>query len=147
MNERPLVVDASVAVKWLIPEPGRAAAVELLDAWLARKVELIAPSLMMTEVANTLSKRCRQNFMDPATAQQLFDVFESNAPALMESPNQLRLALTLSLRHRISLWDSVYLALAIERTADLITADQRFYRSVARHYPFVRMLVGAYSGS
>jgi predicted nucleic acid-binding protein len=140
MNGPPMVVDASVAVKWLLPEPGRREAVELLDAWIGRTVELIAPPLVMMEVANALSKRCRQNFLNEAKARELFEVFESSAPTLVDSPSQVSVALALSLRHRISLWDSVYLAAALERNANLVTADARFHRAIYRHYPLVTMI-------
>lgn len=134
------VVDASIAVKWLLPEPGRAAALALLDLSRAGRVELIAPALILMEVANVLAKRCRQKYFDQSKADQLFTAFESNAPAIVELPNQSRLAFMLSLERHISLWDSVYLALALGRDAKLLTADERFYRAVSRYYPLATLV-------
>jgi predicted nucleic acid-binding protein len=47
-----VVVDASVVVKWFIPEQGHANARELLLAARDRRVDLHAPDLLLAEVAN-----------------------------------------------------------------------------------------------
>ena len=133
-------IDSSVAVKWLLPEPGRAEAVRLLDEYEAGTADLIAPRLISEEVASALSKRCRRKEMTAARAEAMFRLFDLRRPRIVDAPGHLEMALGLSLRHHVSLWDALYLALAIERRADLITADQRLFRSVARHYPFVRLL-------
>jgi predicted nucleic acid-binding protein len=65
-------------------------------------------------------------------------LFLEKTPVLLDQ--SIAEALALALRHQISFWDSLYLALAINQRADLITADQRLYRSVSRHYPFVKLL-------
>ncbi len=139
-DRRIIVVDASVAVKWLLPEPGREAAAHLLDLYESEQVDLIAPTLIQLEVANVLSKRCRQRRLDRAMADTLFAAFQLRAPRLIETPDLLRRSLELSLRHAASFWDCVYLALAIESRADLVTADRRFYRSVERYYPFTSLI-------
>ena len=132
------VVDASVAVKWLLPEPGRDEAAKLLDQFESEQIDLIAPPLIRIEVANTLSKRCRQHLLDRKIAEALFDSFELRTPMLVERP--LRRALRLSLDLQISLWDSAYLALAMDYRTTLWTADRRLYRSVHRHYPFTSLI-------
>jgi predicted nucleic acid-binding protein len=60
-----IVVDASVAVKWLLPEPGGAAAQELL----ASEERLVAPSLIRTEVAAALARRARFGEIEPRDAE------------------------------------------------------------------------------
>lgn len=132
------VIDSSVVVKWLLPEPGRADALRLLDHYEAGIADLIAPRLLTEEVASALSKRCRRREMTPAQAEKMFRLFDLRSPILVDT--HVGMALHLSVKHQISLWDAFYLALAIEKRADLITADHRLYRSVARHYPFVRLL-------
>jgi len=51
------VVDASVVLKWFLPEPDSAAADLLLEKFLNDEVELLAPDLMLVEAANALWKR------------------------------------------------------------------------------------------
>ena len=53
---RTLVVDASVAVKWVIPEAGAADALSL-----RRQAKLISPDLLLAECANILWKKVRRN--------------------------------------------------------------------------------------
>ena len=53
------VVDASVVLKWFLPEPDSAAADFLLEQFLNDEVELIAPDLILLETANALWKRVR----------------------------------------------------------------------------------------
>jgi predicted nucleic acid-binding protein len=134
------VVDASVAVKWVVFEQGRESAVDLLTLYEAGAVDLRAPRLIVEEVASALSKLFRRKLLSAAEAEFAYRKFEARKPKLVEDLNLVGAAFALSLRHQISVWDCLYLALAIDRRADLITADQRFYRSVARYYPFVKLL-------
>ncbi|TAN22559.1 MAG: PIN domain-containing protein [Acidobacteria bacterium] len=67
-----------------------------------------------------------------------FDLIRLRCPELVEP--DVDTAFRLALQRQISLWDAIYLALALERRCDLITADRRLYRTLAPHYPFVKML-------
>ncbi len=49
-------------------------------------------------------------------------------------------ALALSLKHHLSLWDSIYLSLAIKHGAELVTADERLARSIRRHYAATKLI-------
>jgi predicted nucleic acid-binding protein len=134
------VVDSCVVIKWILPEPGRTDAVRLLDAFEAGAEDLIAPQLLMDEIASALSKRCRRRQLTARQAAGAFRMLELRHPLLVAGPALITSAFALSIRHQLSYWDSVYLALAIERRCDLVTADRRFYSRVQRHYPFVSLL-------
>ena len=62
-----IVVDASVIVKWFVPEVHSAAARKWLDA----SHDYIAPDLMFPEVGNTLWKKVREGELAPEDAQRL----------------------------------------------------------------------------
>lgn len=49
-----VVVDASLAVKWIVREPGSNEALGLLEKWIRAGVALSAPPLLLYEVANVL---------------------------------------------------------------------------------------------
>jgi predicted nucleic acid-binding protein len=119
---------------------GRSEAVSLLSLYGADRIDLAAPRLIVHEVASALSKLSRRRKISSVQADYAFRSFDLYRPRLVGDLDLASPALALSLLHQMSYWDCLYLALAIERRADLITADRRFYRSVARHYPFVRML-------
>lgn len=135
-----LIVDASVVLKWVLPEPDRDEAVRLLDAYEAEEADLIAPRVLMEEVGSALSKRCRRKELSESQARKAWHLIEIRQPLLVDEPALLPTALDLSLDYQLSFWDSLYLALAIAERCDLITADQRFYNAGRRHYPFFRLL-------
>jgi predicted nucleic acid-binding protein len=59
---------------------------------------------------------------------------------LFDTRSLLPRALQLSLDHQLSLWDCVYLALALEHACPVVTADRRLFRAgVARHRSIVRL--------
>lgn len=59
---RTLVVDASVAIKWVVEEPGTAVAVAV------RRHRLCAPDLLVAECANILWKKVRRRELDEVEA-------------------------------------------------------------------------------
>lgn len=123
-----MIVDASVAVKWLIEEEGSAAAIALLG-----REDLSAPMLLHSEVANAIWKKARRGEFsdDPELAllpEHLADVVRTHD----ETPMIGRaLALAMELDHPV--YDCVYLALAEALDTDLVTADTRFLRKLSGH--------------
>ena len=132
-----LIVDASVAVKWVVDEPDAEAAEALLEQRLA------APTLWLAEAANALWTKCRRKDI---TEQEVHDGCRMLAQAPVTRieldpllPTAARLALELG--HPV--YDCFYLAAAQLRDTYLITADRRFARRVANHgehAPRVRLL-------
>lgn len=124
----PVVVDASVALKWVLPEPGSEAA-----ASLHRLGPLHAPDLLLVECANALWVRVRRGEMTPVEAKTaLADI--TAAPVVLERDAELTEAaqsLSLDLDHPA--YDCVYLALAIRLTGYVVTDDDRFARVVRAH--------------
>ncbi len=80
---RLVVIDASIAVKWVLTEPGDDAALKLLEDFGAGNVDLIAPPLLLAEVASALSKRCRRKELTGTQAQAAYERFEERRPNLI----------------------------------------------------------------
>jgi predicted nucleic acid-binding protein len=124
-----LVVDASVAVKWLVPERNSDDANQLL----ADQHELYAPRLMAYEAGNALWRKAQRREIEPVQAVGLVASLADVSMTWIDvddvelSHDALRLAL--ALRHPI--YDCVYLALARRIGATLVTADARFARTVS----------------
>ena len=137
---RHVVVDSSVVLKWVLPEAGRSKALALLDEYEAGQTDLIAPGLLMEECASALSTRCRRGDLTKADARVAFRLLELRQPVLVDEPAQLRASFELSVLHHLSFWDSIYLALAIDKRCDIVTADRRFRTRSGNHYPFVTLL-------
>jgi predicted nucleic acid-binding protein len=134
------VVDASVVLKWVLEEAGREASLVLLDSYEAGTTDLVAPRALKEEIACALSKRCRRGQINARQAETAFTFLEQRTPILIEDEDLVREALSFSILHHLSLWDCLYLALAIRYRCDLVTADGRFCRAAKQHYPFVVLL-------
>ncbi len=120
----PLVVDASVAVKWLVTEGGSDRA-EALEA-----EGLHALSSMRIEVANVLRTLATSGRFEDAEALRALDLL-LDAPARLHEPTAAltRGALVFALRLRHPIHDCLYLALAVELGTRLVTADREFHRA------------------
>lgn len=133
------MVDASVALKWVLDEPGSQAAAELLDGR-----SLSAPPLLATEVANALWVAVRRGQLTGAEAEDALDLI-LRAP-FQPPPSGLALprrALELAQLLDHPVYDCTYLALAIALERPVVTADRRFAAAASRSAeaaPFVRLL-------
>ena len=122
-----LVVDASVAVKWLVVEDGSDAARDLL----ADDEELHAPRLLVSEVANAIWRKVRLGQVDRDSATQLIATM-SDTPVRWHADETIGAdAIRLALAHDRPVYDLMYLALAQQLGARVITADQRFANALA----------------
>lgn len=126
MTER-LVVDASVAVKWLLSEAGSDQAIGLIEAGH----ELYAPDLLVSEIGNVLWKRSRANTIEQDAPQQLMSEFLCIRLHRVDSRNLANDALDIACRHGRSFHDSLYLALAQAIKGTLVTADARFVNALS----------------
>lgn len=122
-----LVVDASVAVKWVVAEKESTAAVAL------RPHELLAPDLIFVECANVLWAKSRRSFLTRDEAVERLALLLHSPIRVTPTRELTARALELALELDHPVYDCVYLALALERDARLVTADRRFVRSLAAH--------------
>jgi predicted nucleic acid-binding protein len=122
---RGYVVDACVAAKWYLPEEHRAEALLLL------KRGLYVPTLIDVELASVMGKKVRSGQLMPHQAAEFMHSFH-RAPVIRHSVRSLvDLARDLAIQTRQSVYDSIYLALAVRRRLRLVTADRRFVEGLA----------------
>jgi predicted nucleic acid-binding protein len=122
-----LVIDTSVAIKWVVPEAGSDAA----DLLLAGDHTLEAPELLATEAANTLWKKSVRGELSARQAREALDVLLHGGLAWHQTTALLPRALDLARLSRHPVYDCVYLALAETLDGTLVTADESLLR-VAR---------------
>jgi predicted nucleic acid-binding protein len=115
-----IVVDASVAVKWVCAEPDSGLAVAL------RAEELIAPDLWLAEAANALWRRVRIGDITSDEADRRLLQLR-NAP-VVSLPSEPHLGAALKLANDVGhpIYDCIYLALAVQQNTYVVTADRRF---------------------
>jgi predicted nucleic acid-binding protein len=135
-----IVVDASVAIQWVLPEESYLRARELLRTYVSGEHDLIAPRVLPEEAASVLARRVRRRQLTPAGAEKAFRFLQAYMPALEQDAELVHEAFRLSLRLQLSLWDCLYLALAIRGRRTLVTADRRLHRDAKLHYPYVELL-------
>lgn len=125
MPRETLVVDAPVAIKWLVQEDGSEAADAL------NVCNLVAPALIRVEVANVLRTMAARASIAAAEAADLFALFLAAPVDLVEHDDALEtraLALALALKHPV--YDCLYLAVAERAGVPLVSADRRFLRAL-----------------
>jgi predicted nucleic acid-binding protein len=125
MSDDALVVDASVAIKWLIEEDGTPHALLLRG-----RARLIAPDLLTAECANILWKKVQrgellaEEALLAARLLQAADIELAPTRTLMEAATRI----AIELDHPA--YDCLYLAVAVDRNCRVVTADGRFLRKV-----------------
>jgi predicted nucleic acid-binding protein len=132
-----IVVDASVALKWVLTERDSDAAIAL------RNDELVAPKLWLAEAANGLWRHVRLGEITTAQALQfLRDLIEAPVASVPAEPH-LAIALRLAIELRHPVYDCLYLAVALHYGTYVVTADRRFAAAALSAYPGRMRLLGA----
>ncbi len=124
------VVDASVAVKWLVEEEFSEQSSRLLNS----SYTLLSPELLFAEVTNALWAMCRRGDMNHADVADAIEVLKTAPIMTPVSMRQLAAPagrLAIDLKHPA--YDCFYLALALHEHCRVVTADTRFYEVVQRH--------------
>jgi len=135
-----LVTDASVVAKWLFREPDSLIARRVLEQWTAGSLDLLAPDILAAETASCIWKRVVREGLPEPQALELYTRFCEYSPRLEPIAGLVEPALRLASRHRHPVYDCLYVALAMETGADLLTADTKFYRVFRPVTGLVRLL-------
>ena len=115
------VVDASVVVKWFVPEIHSDSARRLL----ALPLEYIAPDLLFAETANTIWKKIRREELTAEEGQRLVADIGQIAVATVPCRALAEDAHALANATGRTVYDSLYVALAVRLNTHAITADDR----------------------
>ena len=130
------VLDSSVALKWVLPEPDSGRAIRLRDEYNALVHDLIAPDIFTTEIANALTVAERQGRIKTGEAAIFFHDIVRNSPAIHTTPPLLIRAMEISLATRHAVYDCVYIAHAEEERCEMVSADDQLVRSLQSLFPF-----------
>ena len=120
------VPDASIAVKWYVPEIHADAAARLLDP----AHELHAPDLILPEFGNILWKKVRRGEVTADRGRKIIRAFL--AVPLLRHPAAplLEPAFETAIGTRQTVYDCAYLALSMALACQMVTADERFYKAL-----------------
>jgi predicted nucleic acid-binding protein len=120
-----LVLDASIAIKWVIQEDGSDNAVALRGRY-----RFSAPDLLIPECANILWKKARRHEISGNEAMLAGQLLQQADIELTRSTSLMSIALELALDLDHPAYDCLYLALALQSGSKLLTADDRLLRII-----------------
>ncbi|HEY1944200.1 MAG TPA: type II toxin-antitoxin system VapC family toxin [Roseiarcus sp.] len=122
-----LVVDASVALCWFAAEDGTPAAKQLVRS----AVELIAPTMLLAELANALWKKTRRGELEGEVALEAMREVRRFVPEFVDIAELVGPAFVLARELGHPVYDCVYLVLARKRQIRFATLDRVFVDKVA----------------
>lgn len=127
MKLKRVIVDASVAVKWSLPEVHSEAAARLLSD----NFELCAPDLLWAEVGNIFWKKWRQGEITAEEGGALLQDFRRFPIQIFSAEAITGIAWEIASTFSRSFYDSLYLALAVDRSCPFVTADLKLYNALS----------------
>jgi predicted nucleic acid-binding protein len=133
-----LVVDASVAAKWFLPAAGETLtqqALQLLKRYAAGELRFLVPDLFWVEFANIMWKAVRQRRWPQASAEVAVRAMRDRNFPSVSSLTLLEDAFAIASTFDRTLYDGIYVALALTSKTELITADERLANALAAHLP------------
>jgi predicted nucleic acid-binding protein len=122
------VIDASVVAAAMFHEAQR----EPAQAVLVSDATLLAPDLILTELANVIWKRHGRGEINDAEAQELLADIRRLPLRLVPTPQLVTPALAMAVQSKRTVYDCTYLALAVEQDAVMLTGDKRLVNSLQR---------------
>lgn len=138
-----IVLDASVAVKWLMNEKDSAEAA----AFLTGDEVLVAPSLILVEVPGAVSRAWREGRLTDVNAKAACDAWQGligqGIVGLLSVEKVLTRAIEMSFACRHTVADCVYLAAAEEFGAEVVTADRLMFERGQKVYSRITLLNAA----
>ncbi|MGN8224712.1 type II toxin-antitoxin system VapC family toxin [Gracilimonas sp. BCB1] len=126
IDKSSLVIDASVALKWVINEAQSDEALNLLD----QLDSIVCPEIFFIEIDAVLTKRVRMRELTGAEAKKKKGYIR-RLPCQLISTNKIEdEAFELSTIFNLSYYDALYLVTSIQYERVLYTADIRFFNAV-----------------
>jgi predicted nucleic acid-binding protein len=133
-----IVLDASVAAKWLLPpphEPLRDEALQIARGYNEGQYEIFIPDVFWAEIANFLWKAARSSRCTPAEARTTLEIIFDYSFQSTSSISLLPGAFDIATLYDRAVYDCLYVALAQKIGGELITADEKLANALAAHYP------------
>ncbi len=121
-----VVVDASVAAKWVVEENYSAQAARVLEC-----EEIHAPEHWLAEAVNVLWSKVLKGDLEAEDAAERVAVLLRSPVIGTPVAALASRAFVISVEHSVTIYDSLYVALALERDIPFVTADEKLVRGLA----------------
>lgn len=123
------ILDASTALKAVLPEAHSDKALRLLDEYRSGIHQLLSPDVFLAEVGHALTRAERKKVIPPGDAAIHFDSLVTPPPELRPIAPLMTRAVELSSQTRTALYDCLYFVLAMDENCEIITADLKFLKA------------------
>lgn len=120
-----LVIDASVVIKFYVPEILSDNAKEVLMRTADGKLLLYAPDLVYPETGNILWKKQRRQELTPKEVDEIVDAITALPIIIESSKSVMPLAVSIAMHSGITVYDAMYVAMARIYETQMITADKK----------------------
>jgi predicted nucleic acid-binding protein len=134
------VLDASVAIKWVLPEiqePFSVHAKEVMEQAMSGDLGLVVPDIFWAELGNVIWKAVRKGRIDREGAAKAMEALMSIDVQEMATRSLMPIALETAINSKIAVYDACYVELANRLDIALVTADQSLYLKAAATLPVV----------
>jgi len=136
-----LVLDASVVLKWYLPdEECGQEALSILEQHVAGDVALLAPTILPYEVLNALLVAERMDRIAKDVTEEAFHAFLELEINFQNSFRDYPDVLSVARSFQRSAYDASYLSLARAKNIDFVTGDKRVYNSVKDKLKWVKWI-------
>ena len=122
-----VVIDASVAIKWVVDEADSDAAVAVLES-----CSPVSPDLLIAECANILWKKARRGELRADEAITASRILQQGNIEILPTRHLMHTATRLAIELDHAAYDCIYLSLAMEHGWPFVTADDRLRRKLAQ---------------
>ena len=135
-----LVVDSSVVVKWILPEPDSADAVQVRDDVISAGGRLIVLDLVLPEVSNAIWKNHRQKKIAISAAQQALGDLQGLPIQIEPAIRLLDKAFDIAVKYDRAVYDALFVALTQDLGVKGVTADEPLYNTTHADFPQIVLL-------
>lgn len=127
-----LVIDASVLIKFYIPEILFDKAQSILDSVKRGEAALFAPDLVYSEAGNILWKKHHLKELTRSEVEEISDALILLPLRIESSKNLLPLAVQIGMAYGVTVYDAMYVTLSRIHETKMITADKRLFERLAK---------------
>lgn len=134
------VLDASVAIKWILPEdqePFSEEAKLLLEQGARGEIRFSVPDIFWAEISNVIWKSLRRGKLNGAEALEAMKDLMALEVQVAQTREFLPSAFETAIESKIAVYDACYVELANRLDVPLVTADQSLYLKTAATLPVV----------
>ncbi len=136
-----LVIDASVILKWYLPDEEFAQkALNILHRHVSGETALYAPTILPYEILNALLVAEKRGRVNEGVTQNAYNAFLDLEISFLNPFLDYQGVISLARSFNRSVYDASYLAVAENRNFDFVTGDKRLYNAVKEKLKWVKWI-------